>query len=335
MDMNYLIDNCLNEVVMAVVFASLCLILSPFFMFKFIHMISRCFFTENMKGKVVIITGASSGIGEQLAYEYAKKEASLVIVARREKRLLEVAEKARGLGSPDVLPVCADVSNVNDCNRFVNEAIHHFGRLDHLVNNAGIGTFCAIEDATDITKFAPVMDINFWGSIYPTHFAIPHLKKTKGKIVVNSSAAALLNAPGLSFYGASKAALISFYEALRVELAPAITITIITLGFIDTEITQGKHLSKEGLVEVNPKQSDVLIQALPVMSSGACAKAVVNGVCRGERYVAEPKWFRVLFILKTLSPELVEWYYRTIHFTKPTISNQVVSGKGSSQTKED
>ncbi|XP_059633488.1 11-beta-hydroxysteroid dehydrogenase 1A-like [Cornus florida] len=342
MDMNHLIHNCLNEVVMAVVFVSLCLILSPFFIFKFMHMISRCFCsTENMKGKVVLITGASSGIGEQLAYEYAKKEASLVIVARREKRLLEVAEKARGLGSPHVLSVCADVSDVNDCKRFVDETINHFGQLDHLVNNAGIGCTCTFEDVTDITKFAPVMDINFWGSIYATHFAIPHLKKTKGKIVVNSSSAALLHPPRMNLYSASKAALISFYETLRVELVPEITMTIITLGFIESEITQGKVLSKDGFIEVNCKLRDDAVQAMPVMSCRACAKAIVHGVCRGERYVTEPKWFRVLFMLRSLSPELVEWYYRTFYFTKPTISNQMVSDNlrstshGVTQTKAD
>ncbi|XP_059635993.1 11-beta-hydroxysteroid dehydrogenase 1A-like [Cornus florida] len=346
-----------------------------------IYTVSRCFCsTENMKGKVVLITGASSGIGEQLPFKYAKKEASLVIVARREKRLVGVAERARGLGSPDVLPVCADVSNVNDCKRFVDGAINHFGQctciyiikfivnhyliysithrfifrmekitlvngldliqiglftVGHVVNNAGISCVCTTEDATDITKFTSMMDINFWGSIYTTHFAIPQLKKTKGKTVVNSSAAALLNSPGLSLYSASKAALISYHETLRVELGSEITITITTLGFIESEITQGKCLSKEGVIEVNTKlmrdtRSTDVIQAMPAMSCSACAKVIVNGVCRGERNVTQPKWFKLLFMLRTLSPEVVEWYYRTFYFTNPTISHQMLSANISS-----
>ncbi|CBI26481.3 unnamed protein product, partial [Vitis vinifera] len=85
-------------------------------------------------------------------------------------------------------------------------------------------------------------DVNFWGTVYPTYFAIPHLKKTKGKIFVNSSSCAFLQPPRLSFYSASKAALIGFFEALRIELAPSVTITIATLGIIDSEMSRGKNL---------------------------------------------------------------------------------------------
>ncbi|CAK9171923.1 unnamed protein product [Ilex paraguariensis] len=236
-----------------------------------------------MKGKVVLITGASSGIGEQLAYEYGRKGAALVIVARRENKLQKVAERARGLGSPDVLPICANVANVNECKRFVAEGINHFGRLDHLVNNAGVVSVCPVEDAPDTTNFTPIMDVNFWGSVYPTYFAIPYLKKTRGKIVVNSSISAWLHPPTVSFYVASKAALISFYEAMRVELAPEITISMV-----------------------------------PMMNCSTCAKSIVEAACQGQRYVIEPKWFSVLIMLKTLCPELVElyYYYRTFH-SKP------------------
>ncbi|KAK3035853.1 hypothetical protein RJ639_032990, partial [Escallonia herrerae] len=110
-----------------------CLCLLPiFFIFKFLYTIYLHLRNENMEGKVVIVTGVSSGIGEQLSYEYAKKGARLVIVTRREERLQQVAKTARGLGSPDVVPICADASNVNDCKRFVDETINHFGRCKSL-----------------------------------------------------------------------------------------------------------------------------------------------------------------------------------------------------------
>lgn len=92
-----------------------------------------------------------------MAYEYSKKGACLVIVARREEQLQKVAENARGLGSPDVVPICADVSNADDCKRFVDEAINHFGRLDHLVNNAGVSSICFVEKVSEVTKMVPVM----------------------------------------------------------------------------------------------------------------------------------------------------------------------------------
>uniref|UniRef100_M1AQJ5 Short-chain dehydrogenase n=1 Tax=Solanum tuberosum TaxID=4113 RepID=M1AQJ5_SOLTU len=85
-----------------------------------------------MKGKVVLITGASSGIGEELAYEYARRGCSLAIVARREKKLWKVAEKAKSLGCLDVISIRADVSNVQHCKRFVDQTVKHFGRCKQI-----------------------------------------------------------------------------------------------------------------------------------------------------------------------------------------------------------
>jgi len=177
-------------------------------------------------GKVILITGASSGIGEYVAYEYAKRGARLALVARREDRLQAVADRARKLGSPEVVVVRADVSKVEE--------------LDHLVNNAGVVQIRLFEVFTQFSDIASVMDINFWGSVYSTHYAVPHLRKSKGKIVVIASTAAWLGAPGLSFYNASKAALISFFETLRTEFGQDIGITIVSPGKIESEITQGE-----------------------------------------------------------------------------------------------
>lgn len=270
----------------------------------------------NMRGKVVLITGASSGIGECLAYEYAKREAFLVIVARREERLQKVAEKARGIGSPDVFVTCGDVSDFHDCRRFIDEAINHFGRLDHLVNNAGIGNIFMVNEGIDITKFAPVMDINFWGSIYPTHFAIPHLKKTKGTIIVNASTAGYFNIPRSGFYSASKSAVTSFYESLRAELGPEIKITIVTLGYVESEMTLGKQMSKEGEMKHNQEIKDLVFEGFPVMSTEPCAKAIVNGACRGDRCITEPQFMRPFIAFNFFFPELVQWVFKKFYLDK-------------------
>ncbi|KAI3698553.1 hypothetical protein L2E82_42191 [Cichorium intybus] len=260
--------------------------------------------TENMSGKVVLITGASSGLGELMAYEYAKRGACLVIVAIKEpeSRLEQVADKARELGSPDVLFLFADVSKVDESRMFVDETIRRFGRLDHLVCNAGIGSLYSIK--TDVTKFAPVMDINFWGSVYPTHFAIPHLMRTGGKIVVNASSAGVLNPPKGGFYNASKAALISFYESLRFEVSPAVTITILTLGFIETNLITAKYLSNAAGVPLRKDISSVL----PTMGAEACAIAIVDGVSKGATSITEPRFMKALYLIKFLFPELHRFY---------------------------
>ncbi|CAI9098878.1 OLC1v1035606C1 [Oldenlandia corymbosa var. corymbosa] len=286
--------------------------LLPFFyLFKLLTFILRRFRTENLRGKVVLITGASSGIGEHLTYEYAKRGACLVIVARRENLLIKVAEKARQLGSPDVLHICANVRKADDCRDFVEKAVNHFGRLDHVVNNAGIACMCFIEDTADITKFTEMMDVNFWGSVYPTYFAIPHLKKTRGSVFVNASAGGILNPPGMSIYSASKAALLSFCDTMSVELAPEISVTVATLGVIDSEITQGgKQLTMEGTMDVKSYFAICGADKMPSMGASDCAEAIVDAICQKERCVTEPKWYMILLLLKTLFPDLIEWTSR-------------------------
>ncbi|MCD7462869.1 hypothetical protein HAX54_049557 [Datura stramonium] len=288
----------------------------PLYLFlKFLHFIFRSLFPENVAGKVVLITGASSGIGEHLAYEYAKKGARLVLAARRRKSLEQVADMAYWFGSPDVIPVHADVSKVEDCQRLIEEAISKFGRLDHLVTNAAVTPLYMFEDLVDVTNAAPAMDINFWGAVYVTHFAIPHLKETKGKIIAITSSAGYLPAARISFYNcvtmqASKAAVISFFETLRVEIGTQIGITIVTPGLIESEMTKGKFLTTEGKLEVDQVMRDVEMSVTPILPVEKCARSIVKSACRGDNYLTEPPWFKTLFIYRIFFPELVEWFQR-------------------------
>ncbi|KAJ4974072.1 hypothetical protein NE237_007246 [Protea cynaroides] len=313
------IHKLLNLVLPAITALGICLMLPLLYVIKFTDFIFRSLSPENMKGKVVVITGASSGIGEHLAYEYAKKGAQLALIARREDTLRKVADKAGQLGSPDVLVIPADVSKVDQCKQFIDEVVDHFGQLDHLVCNAGMGILCAFEDATNVTNFEQVMDVNFWGSIYPTYFAIPHLKRSRGKIVVNASVAAWMINPKCTVYGASKAALVNFYDSLRVELAPKVSVTIISPGFVESELTQGKALTKQGTIEVDPRFRKMM-QGIPFESTEDCTKAVVAAVCRGDKYITEPWWYNAFYLLKILCPEVMEWGFRLSNSNKPRTS---------------
>ncbi|XP_026451800.1 11-beta-hydroxysteroid dehydrogenase 1B-like [Papaver somniferum] len=311
-----LIHNILNLFVPPIIFIFLCIITPPYYLFKLINsiLIKPLFFVEDMTGKVVLVTGASSGIGEQLVYEYARRKARLVIVARRKNLLEEVAKKARQLGSPDVLVVCADVTKVDDCERLIEETINYFGRLDRLVNNAGITSLCPFKEVKNILNFAPIMDVNFWGSVYTTHFAIPYLLKSKGRIVVIASVTGWLPAPRLTFYVASKAALIHFYDTLRVELQhDGVKITIASPGVTDSEITQGKTLSKEAVMQVDKENMDVGYVSTKPISSEFCAKMIVNGPCRGDRSITEPAYFGAFYLLKVFFPEIVHWIFTWIN----------------------
>lgn len=253
---------------------------------------------------------------QQLAYEYARRGACLVLAARRGKSLREVADMCLEIGSPDAVTVTADVSDVDDCKRIVDSAISHFGRLDHLVSNAGITSISMVEEYDDITEPRSVMDVNFWGSVYVTRFAIPHLRDTGGKIVAMSSSASWLPAPRMSIYNASKAALVALYETLRVEIGSDIHITIVTPGFIESEMTKGKHLTGKGQVKVDLDMRDVLVSVFPVGKAEVCAKAIVNSVCRSERYVTEPAWYRATYWWETFFPELNDRLLRLLYLTK-------------------
>uniref|UniRef100_A0A7N0UHZ6 Uncharacterized protein n=1 Tax=Kalanchoe fedtschenkoi TaxID=63787 RepID=A0A7N0UHZ6_KALFE len=268
----------------------------------------KSMFKENVAGKVVIITGASSGIGEHLAYEYARRGACLALVARREDRLREIRDRALWLGSREVIYIQADVSKPQGCRRFINETLNHFGKLDHLVNNAGIGSVCMFEE-TGTENSEPVMDTNFWGSVYSTYYALPHLSHTRGKIVGITSCAAWLPVPRMSFYNASKAAILRFYETLRTEVGSSVGITIVTPGLTQSEMTQqGRLLSESGTLEYNQEKRDIEFSVAPMASAERVAKKIVDSACKGEKYLTEPGWMKALYYWVVFCPEILEWF---------------------------
>ncbi|KAK2438977.1 hydroxysteroid dehydrogenase [Trifolium repens] len=205
-------------------------------------------------------------------------------------------------------------------------------RVDHLVNNAGIVPLSLFEDTTDITIFAPTMDINFWGSAYGTYFSIPHLRKSKGKIIAIASSAGWLPAPRMMFYNASKAAVISLYETLRTELGKDIGITIVTPGLIESEMTQGKFLSKEGQMVLDQEMRDVQVSVVPIRSVTEAAKGIVNSACRGDSYLTEPAWIRTTFYWKVFCPEVLEFLNRWLLLSgsseRETISKKLINLPG-------
>ncbi|VAI27488.1 unnamed protein product [Triticum turgidum subsp. durum] len=211
---------------------------------------------EDLRGKVVLITGASSGIGEHLAYEYARKGACVALVARTEIALRAVAKTARELGAPDTLVVPADITNVEEAKRAVEETLAHFGKLNHLVANAGVWSSCFFEEITNVSAFQNVMDLNFWGAVYPTYFALPYLKASRGNIVVTASVAGRVPVARMSFYNASKAAVIRFYETLRAELGPHVRVTILMPGYVVSNLTMGKGVQKDGNVGFDEEARD-------------------------------------------------------------------------------
>jgi short-subunit dehydrogenase len=200
---------------------------------------------ETRAHHVIIITGASSGIGKALAYLLAPQSPQLVLVARDGKRLEEVAKRCETLGA-STLVVPTDVSNPQACSDLIQATISKFSKIDVLVNNAGMSMWSTEEDVQDVTSFQRIMDVNFLGSVYCTKFAFPFLKRTQGRIVAVSSVTSFSGVPLHAAYCASKHAMDGFFESLRIELAgTGVSVTIVAPDLVQTEIFE-RSLGADG-----------------------------------------------------------------------------------------
>jgi short-subunit dehydrogenase len=199
-----------------------------------------------MKDKVVIITGASSGIGKACAEAFGKAGAKIVITGRRQEALQQVSEELTSSGI-DNLPIVADVSVEADNEKVVNQTLHHYGKIDVLINNAGI-TMRALFEEVDLSVIRKVMDINFYGTVYATKYALHHILKTKGSIIGMSSIAGYRGLPVRCGYSASKFAMQGFLESLRTELLhKGVHVMVACPGFTTSNI-RSSALVKDGSV---------------------------------------------------------------------------------------
>ncbi len=185
--------------------------------------------------QVVIITGASSGIGKALVYEYASRGANIVMAARNLPVLNEI-ELDLSTKNIESLAVQTDVSIESDCRSMIQQAVDRFGKIDILINNAGISMRALFIDV-ELSVIRKIMDVNFWGTVYCTKFAMPHLLKTKGSLVGVISIAGYLGLPARSGYGASKFAVRGLLDALRVEnLKTGLHVLVVAPGFTASNI---------------------------------------------------------------------------------------------------
>ena len=169
----------------------------------------------SLKDKVVIITGASSGIGKACAIAFAKQGCRVMLAAREEIKLTAALNEIKQQGG--VAALCkTDVSREEDCKRLINETIKQFGRIDILINNAGISMRALLLDV-DLNVIRQLMDINFWGTVYCTKYALDEILKNHGSIVGVSSIAGFKGLPGRTGYSSSKFAMQGFLEALRID----------------------------------------------------------------------------------------------------------------------
>jgi NAD(P)-dependent dehydrogenase (short-subunit alcohol dehydrogenase family) len=203
-------------------------------------------FTE----KVIVVTGASEGIGRALCLALAPQRPRLVLAARNEARLNELKKEVESIGA-QALVVPTDVTREEACKRLIRMTVEKWGSIDVLVNNAGGTMWTNFEDVTDTSIFEKLMRLNYLGSVYCTYYALPHLKKSKGLVVAVSSVAGIAGVPTRTGYAASKHALFGFFDSLRIELeGTGVGVTMIAPDFVLSEIHRralghdGKPLGK-------------------------------------------------------------------------------------------
>lgn len=226
-----------------------------------------------MKDKVVVVTGASEGIGKACAYEFAKNCKAVVIAARNGEKLNEALSEITKVNS-NVLSVQCDVSNEDDCKNLINLTIKAFGRLDVLVCNAGI-SMRALFNETDLTVIKKIMDVNFWGTVYCCKYALPYLLKNKGSIIGISSIAGKKGLPGRAGYSASKFAMEGFLETIRTEnLKNNLHVLVACPGFTATQI-RNKALAKDGTIQGESPRNEQGMMTAPEVAR-AVYKATIN-----------------------------------------------------------
>ncbi|MFH1161503.1 MAG: SDR family oxidoreductase [bacterium] len=252
-----------------------------------------------MKDKIVIITGASSGIGQALAFECARRGARLSLAARNREQLTVNSEKL-GITGTEVITVLTDVSKEEDCKNLVSSTVNHFGRIDVLINNAGISMRALFEEV-DLDVMKKVMNTNFWGTVYCTKYALPHLLETGGSLVGVSSVAGYKGLPGRAGYSASKFAMQGFLEVVRIEnMKKGLHVLIACPGFTTSNI-RNTSLAKDG-----SQQGESPRDEAKMMSAEEVAMHICNAIEKRKHRLTLTTQGKMTVLLNKIFPKLLD-----------------------------
>jgi short-subunit dehydrogenase len=227
-----------------------------------------------MSDKIVVITGASSGIGKALALEYASRGDNLSLGARRIEKLEELKKE---FPKNNILCIETDVSKEVDCRNLIEKTIERFGRIDILINNAGVSMRALFQD-TELEVIHQVMNINFYGTVYCTKYALPWLLESKGSLVGVISIAGHIGLPGRSAYSASKFAIRGFLDTIRTEnIRKGLHVLVAAPGFTATEVRK-VALSADGHIQGETPRDES-----KMMSAETCAHLIIKAIDKRKR----------------------------------------------------
>lgn len=263
-----------------------------------------------LKGKTVVVTGASSGIGEAMAKVYADMGAKLVLGARSEQKLKDLVDKIRSRGGEAVY--CAtDVTKPDDCKRLIDCGVGAFGGIDVLICNAGI-SMRAIFDDVDLSVLHRLMDVNFWGTVYCTKYALPYLQASHGSLVGISSVAGLHGLPGRTGYSASKFAMTGFLETVRIEnLKKGLHVMVACPGFT------ASNVRFSALVADGSQQGSTPREEGKMMTPEQVAKIVAKGIAKRRRLCLMEIEGRATHFVKKFAPAFLDRMFYLVMSREP------------------
>ena len=256
------------------------------------------------KDKVAIVTGASSGIGLATATLLAKYQAKVVLAARSEDKLEELSRELSK--HTEVLSVRTDVSVREDCRNLIEKTVERFGKIDILINNAGISMRAMFKDL-DLSVIERLMDVNFWGTVYCTKYALPYRLESKGSVVGVISTAGYKGLPGRTGYSASKFAINGFLDTLRSEhLYDGLHVMIYAPGFTASNIRKTALMADGSMQGETPREEGKM------MTSERVGEIMLNHIRRRSRRATLTFTSKLLLVLTRLFPTITDhmeyWY---------------------------
>ena len=254
---------------------------------------------KRFDGKTVVVTGASSGIGEALAREFAARGARVVLGARSLDKLERIAAEIQAAGAEAVCQA-VDVVKPEECKALIDKAVDTFGGVDVLVCNAGL-SMRALFDDVELEVLHRLMDVNFWGTVNCCKYALPWLQRAKGSIVGISSVAGLHGLPGRTGYSASKYAMTGFLETLRIEnLKKGLHVMIACPGFTASNV-RFSALTADG-----SQQGETPRNEAKMMTAAQVARIVANATARRRRLCLMEAEGRATHFIKKFAPGFLD-----------------------------
>lgn len=252
--------------------------------------------------KAALITGASAGIGAALARELAREGADLVLTARREERLRDLAREIESTGR-HAMAVACDVTRDGDLERAVSAGIERFGRLDLVVANAGFGVAGRVDELT-LDDFRRQLETNVFGVLRTLYAALPELKKTRGQFVVIGSVAGHVPSPGTSAYALSKFAVRGLAESIHDELAAdGVGVTLVSPGFVDSDI---RRVDNRGGLHADAPDP---VPAWLRMPTDRAARVIVRAIRQRRREIVVTGHGKALVFVYRHAPRLVQFMF--------------------------